>query len=142
MTDSATPTLDDSVRALLAATSQAWAVGDADTFADHYTEDATVALPGVLLEGRAAIRDAMGGAFADALKGSQRTHDVRWSRLVGDSVAVAISRSRTTFPGDPESPPGPAETATWVLVRTDRSWRIAAYHSSPDTVPTRTGREG
>jgi uncharacterized protein (TIGR02246 family) len=118
---------------LLDATSRAWAVGDAQTFALHYTENATVALPGVLLEGRAAIREAMGAAFAHTLNGSRRTHTVRSARLLTESVAVVLTRSGTAFPGEPDIPAERSEIATWVLVKSDERWHVAGYHSCSET---------
>lgn len=121
---------------LFKATAQAWAAGDAPAFASHYAEGATVGLPGVLLEGRAAIGEAMGAAFVGALKGSRRTHIVRSVKLLGDSVAVVITRSATSFPGEPAIPAERAEIATWVLAKTQGTWEIAAYHSCSEAAPS------
>jgi uncharacterized protein (TIGR02246 family) len=119
------------VHAVFEATSSAWADGDADAFADWYAEDATVILPGFFLRGRNDIRANMGGAFAGALKGSQRRHEVRGVRLLGGETALVVTRSVTLFPGETEPPAGREELATWALSRHDGRWLVEAYHGCP-----------
>ena len=120
--------LNEQVTAVFDATSSAWADGDAHAFTDWYAEDATVILPGFSLRGRADIQANMGEAFAGALKGSKRRHEVRDVRLLGGETALVVTRSVTLFPGETEPPSGRQELATWVLSRHDGRWLVEAYH--------------
>jgi uncharacterized protein (TIGR02246 family) len=126
-------TRDDeyAVFALFDVTSLAWRDGDAGGFVGRYAEDATVILPGVRLQGRAEIRQAMGEAFAGPLKGTKRIHTPQSIRFVGADVAVVVTRSVTQFPGESEASPERWELATWTLVRRNGEWFVEAYHSCP-----------
>src|SRR4051794_12319659 len=88
------------IDAMLRETYQAWEDNDADGFVQHYTEDATAILPGLLRGSRRAVRDSMAAGFAGPLKGSS-SYDQRLSlRFVGQDAAVAISEAGILFPGE------------------------------------------
>ena len=139
----ATRTLDnadadaDALRQVLAAVSRAWEAGDVDAFVAYYTEGASAILPGFALLGRAAIRDAMGDAFAGPLKGSRRIHQLHSVRFLNDGegggggTAIAISRSGTALPGETEPAQDRWSMATWVLSRHAGRWLVESYHDCP-----------
>jgi uncharacterized protein (TIGR02246 family) len=119
------------VQAVFDATSNAWADGDANAFVARYAEDATVILPGILLQGKTAVRTGMENAFAGPLKDTRRIHAFVSVRLLSSDAAIVVTRSATTFPGEPEPSAERWEIATWVLTRFNGQWRIEAYHSCP-----------
>lgn len=119
------------VVAVFDATSSAWADGDVTAFVNWYAEGATVILPGIYLQGKAAVRAGMGEAFAGPLKGSKRIHEVQNVRFLGEDTALVVTRSVTAFPGEAEPPAERRELATWALSRSDGSWLVEAYHSCP-----------
>ena len=108
-----------------------WADNDADAFVRAYREDATVIMPGVRHLGRTAIRDSMAAAFAGPLKGSTATDEPVEHRLVGEDLAIVISRAGILLAGEAEVPAERRANATWVLTREDGAWRIAAYANAP-----------
>lgn len=123
---------DSAVRALYDAISNAWANGDANSFAAWYAEDATVILPGNFLRGRAGVLDSMAAAFAGPLTGSRRFHAVHSMRSPGPGLAIVITRSATVFPGQSGPEPDRQELVTWLLSRHDGRWLVEAYHSCPE----------
>ena len=106
----------------------AW--GDADAFAALYREDATIVMPGVFRQGREAVRESMGAAWAGPLKGSRAIDEPRDVRVIGDT-AVVVSRAGILMPGQDELAPGAAVLATWVLTRDAGGWAVAAYTNTP-----------
>ncbi|WP_116951689.1 SgcJ/EcaC family oxidoreductase [Jiangella endophytica] len=118
------------VRAVLQEIYAAWSAGDADAFAALYTEDATVTMRGVVQRGRAAVRDHMAAGFAGPLRGSQGVDTPQDVRIDGDT-AIVVSRAGILFAGETELPADRAVLATWVLLRRDGRWRIAAYANTP-----------
>jgi uncharacterized protein (TIGR02246 family) len=131
----------DAVHQVFAAVSHAWAAGDADAFVASYTEEASAILPGFALLGRAAIRDAMGDAFAGPLKGSRRVHQLRSVRFLNDAdgdgagggggTAIVLSRSGTALRDEAEPAQDRWSLATWVLSRHAGQWLVDSYHDCP-----------
>lgn len=129
---------DSAIRSVFDEVARAWEKGDTDAFVAWYADDATAILPGFYLPGKDAIRTSMAAAFAGALKGSRRLHEVRSIRRLGDGMAIVITDSTTVFPGE-GGLPGEArpdteqrERATWVLSGHDGGWLIEAYHGCPE----------
>ncbi len=120
----------DAIRALFDRLYAAWAAGDADAFADLYTEDATVIMPGVFHKGQSTVRDFMAGAFAGPLKGSTGVDDPIDIRVVGDT-AIVVSKAGILMPGEREVPSDQERHATWVLSKQDDRWLVAAYANAP-----------
>lgn len=134
-TDHAQPTDrvadEDAVRAVLAASYDAWADGDAERMVADYLPDATAILPGSLREGREAIRASMAAAFGGPLKGSSTRNQWRGVRWLGADAAVVVTESGILMPGESRVPEERLVYATWTLIRTAGRWRIAAYHNCP-----------
>ena len=127
-----TQTQDEAaIHAVMAASYDAWAAGDAAGMVADYTEDATAILPGSIRLGRDAIRESMGAAFAGPLMGTSTYNRQLGLRFLGRDLAILISESGILFPGQTEVPEEARVNATWVLVKRDGRWLIAAYHNSP-----------
>jgi len=118
------------VRGVLDDMYAAWAAGDADAFAAHYTDDASVVLPGVLHQGKQAVREYMAAGFAGPLKGSSAVDEPRDIRVVGDT-AIVVSRAGVLMPGEVDLPADREKHATWVFIRDDARWLVAAYANAP-----------
>ncbi|MDH6130143.1 SgcJ/EcaC family oxidoreductase [Kitasatospora sp. GP82] len=110
----------------------AWAEHDADGFAEIFTEDATLILPGdVYLTSREEIRSFMTKAFAGPFKGTRVTGEPLSVRPLAEGVAVLVTRGGVLAPGDTEVTAERAIRATWVLARQGADWRIASYQNTP-----------
>ena len=119
------------IQAVLNASYQGWAAGDADAMVANYAEDATAIMTGSLRESRDTIRQNMALAFGGALRDTT-TYDKQLSlRFVGEDAAIAISQSGILFAGQTEVPDAAKVNATWVFQKRDGQWLIAAYHNSP-----------
>jgi uncharacterized protein (TIGR02246 family) len=108
----------------------AWAANDADEFVAMYLEDATVVQPGVHKKDRDEIRATMAAAFDGPLKGTHVVDTPGSVRFVNEETAVVISEGGIVFPGETACPPDRLVRATWMLVKRDGGWFIAAYHNS------------
>ncbi len=122
---------DRAVRAVLQAVYAAWADNDADAFAALYVEDATVVQPGVYKTSRDDVRTSMAAAFAGPMKGSRAIDEPKNVRFLGDDAAVVISEAGILMAGETNLPAERLVRATWVLVKRDGTWLIAAYHNCP-----------
>ncbi|SEP54389.1 SgcJ/EcaC family oxidoreductase [Amycolatopsis saalfeldensis] len=120
---------DTEIRGLMTRLYQSWADNDADAFAAFYTEGATVVLPGVFRQGRAAIREHMAAGFDGPLKGSRAVDEPQDIRVAGDT-AIAVSRGGVLFAGEDSVPEAREIVATWVFTRRGGEWAVAAYSNA------------
>jgi len=110
----------------------AWAKNDAAGVADSFTEDGILILPGdVLKQGREEIRAFMTAAYAGPFKGTGVTGVPVDVRFVTDDVALLRTHGGILAPGETEIDPELAVRSTWVTVRVDGEWQLAAYQNSP-----------
>ncbi|MFF0384977.1 SgcJ/EcaC family oxidoreductase [Streptomyces sp. NPDC004286] len=130
-TDTSNSEIETAVRDVLDRLQETWSAGDADAVADLYTEDATLVMTGVFINGREEIRKFMTDAFAGPLVGS-RPHNVpRIIRAVGADTAIVNSDIGIILAGNDGVAEGDERVATWALARHDDRWLIAAYHNCP-----------
>lgn len=109
----------------------AWAAQDADAFADVFTEQGSMILPGVLQVGRDAVRAFMTRAFAGPYRGTRVTGTPVALQLTGPGTAVVVTRGGVLHGDETEVPAERAIHATWVVVERDGQWQLAAYQNSP-----------
>ncbi|UFS99060.1 SgcJ/EcaC family oxidoreductase [Nocardia huaxiensis] len=132
MTNAVRTTTDrDAVLDVIAKLYRAWADNDADALADLYLEDATSIVRGALNDSREKVRANMAQNFAGPLKGSRVVDEPAFVRFPAPDAAVAVGRAAIGFAGEEQVPADRWVIATWVLVRRDAGWRIAAYHNGP-----------
>ena len=121
----------ESVVSVIHAVYDAWADGDADTFAKLYTEDASVVQPGIYKENNEVIRTTMAAGFAGPLKGSRVIDEPQSVRFLGPDAAVVITEGGVLMAGQTEVPAERQVRSTWVLARRDEEWLVVAYQNSP-----------
>ncbi|HYN93382.1 MAG TPA: SgcJ/EcaC family oxidoreductase [Pilimelia sp.] len=109
----------------------AWAEHDAEAFASVFTEDGTLILPGLYLKGRDAIRDHMAAAFAGPYRGTRVTGQPIDIRFFGRDTGMLITLGGVLAAGATEVAPAQAIRASWLAVRQDGRWQLAAYQNSP-----------
>lgn len=108
----------------------AWADHDSAAFADVFIDDGTMVLPGVFKQGREEIRKFMTGAFATVYRGSQVMGDPI-SLSLHEGVGILVTLGGVKLPGETKVAPERQVRATWVAVRRDGEWRLAAYQNGP-----------
>jgi uncharacterized protein (TIGR02246 family) len=109
----------------------AWAHHDADAFADVFAADGTMILAGVYCEGPGEVRDYMAQAFKGRYKGTQVTGTPISIRPLAPDVAILLSNGGVLEPGETEVSESSAIRASWLAIRQDGEWRLAAYQNTP-----------
>ncbi|WP_019872133.1 SgcJ/EcaC family oxidoreductase [Salinispora oceanensis] len=109
----------------------AWAYHDADGFAGLFTEDGTMILAGVHRNGREEIRAFLREAYQGRYKGTQVTGKPLGIRMLGTDAAILLTHGGVLEAGQSEVSPAAAIRASWVVVRRDGQWRLAAYQNTP-----------
>ena len=110
----------------------AWSHNDAAGIASVFTKDGILILPGdVYKKGQEEILSFMAAAFAGPFKGTGVTGNPVDVRFVSDDVALLRTHGGILAPGETEIAPELAVRSTWVVVKKDGQWRLAAYQNSP-----------
>jgi len=117
MTTTIPAVLTDADKVAIASLTQrvvaAWAYHDADSFAEVFTEDGTMVLPGVYLKGHDQIRTYMADAFKGVYKGTQVTGKPIDVRPLGAEAAILLSLGGVLEAGESEVTQGSAIRAAW-----------------------------
>ncbi|HEV2450803.1 MAG TPA: SgcJ/EcaC family oxidoreductase [Streptosporangiaceae bacterium] len=110
----------------------AWAAHNGDAFAEVFTPDASLILPGdVYLKNREEIRQYMTKGFAGPYRGTQVTGVPVNVRLLRPDVALLLTDGGVLAPGETEVAPERAVRAAWLLAKQNGDWLITAYQNTP-----------
>ncbi|WP_304454021.1 SgcJ/EcaC family oxidoreductase [Nocardiopsis sp. YSL2] len=111
---------------------EAWSRNDAAGVAEVFTEDGILILPGdVFKQGREEVRAFMAAAYAGPFKDTGVTGAPVDVRFASDDVAVLRTHGGILAPGETEINEELAVRSTWVVVKRDGTWQLAAYQNSP-----------
>lgn len=108
-----------------------WANGDADSIADLFVEDGTLILAGTFCNGREEVRDYFTKAFEGKYQGTQVTGTPISIRPLGPDTAILLSQGGVLEAGETEVSAAAAIRASWLVVRRDAQWQLAAYQNTP-----------
>jgi len=118
------------VRSVVDRVDRAWADGDAEAFAAACTEPGTMILSGDrYFRGRPQIHDQMSMALAGPLKGTALTGRIVDLRFLAPGAAVLTTEGGILLPGETEADRERALRATWVVVKEQGQWLVAAYQN-------------
>jgi uncharacterized protein (TIGR02246 family) len=135
MTTTATSAITAADQAAIAAVVQrivaAWAAHDGAAFAEVFTEDGTMVLPGLYKKGREEIQAYMTAGFEGDYKGTQVTGQPLNLHVLSPESAVVISLGGVLGPGETEVGDAEAVRAHWVVVKRNGDWQLAAYMNTP-----------
>jgi uncharacterized protein (TIGR02246 family) len=135
-TETASATETEAVHALLDQLASAWSANDAQAFAELFTEDGTVVLPGdIYLSGQQAIRAFMARAYQGPYKGTGVVGNALEVRFIDQGTSVMITEGGVLAPGETDVAPQRAIRATWVCSKNGDGWKLSAYHNSPINIP-------
>lgn len=109
----------------------AWAYHDSEAFANVFTEDGSMTLPGVHLTGRKAIYDYLVAAYAGPYKGTQVTGKPIGLSPLGPDAAILLTQGGILEAGESEVPHHSSIRAAWVVTKVDGEWKLAAYLNTP-----------
>ncbi len=109
----------------------AWAAHDADAFADLFTEDGTLILPGQYKKGKDDIRAFMESGFASTYKGSTVIGSPIEFKPLRAGVVAMITQGGVIPAGETELPDEAAVRASWIMVKRGRKWFLAVYQNCP-----------
>jgi len=109
----------------------AWAQGDADAFGAVFVDDGTMILPDLYLKGRDAIVAFMRDAFAGPYQGTNVTGQPIDVRFLSADVALVLTEGGVLLPGETAVAQERAIRASWLMVKRDGAWHLAAYQNSP-----------
>lgn len=122
-----------SVEDTLTRLAAAWNDGDATAYADLFTTDATyVVFDGTVVRGRAAIEEGHRALFAGPLRGFRMEPPTAAVpvRYLGADVAHVLATGGTRPPGQEHQPADRASVVSFVMVRDEGDWRIAAFQNT------------
>jgi len=109
----------------------AWAAHDAKAFADLFTQDGTLILPGVYKKGREEILEFMASAYAGPYQGTRVTGSPVDLKPLADGAVALLTTGGVIAAGATELSDEAAIRASWILVRRDGGWRLAVYQNCP-----------
>jgi uncharacterized protein (TIGR02246 family) len=114
----------------------AWAAHDADAFADLFTEDGALILPGVYKKGRAEIREFMANAYETHYKDTTVTGELIDMKPLAPGAVAVLTVGGVLPTGESELSAANAIRASWILVKRDDEWKLAVYQNCPRDTET------
>ncbi|WP_330233412.1 SgcJ/EcaC family oxidoreductase [Nocardia sp. NBC_00508] len=121
---------EDAIRQLLTQQAEAWNHGDAEAFAEVFTEDADyVTWVGSHFKGRAAIATSHMSLFEKYLKGTRLDGEITQLRFLTPDVAVIHSKG-AVLKGKQRRTRRNTKMQTTVAVRQDGRWLLAAFQNT------------
>ncbi|RPF19727.1 SgcJ/EcaC family oxidoreductase [Myceligenerans xiligouense] len=110
---------------------EAWRDHDAEAFAEVFTKDGTMILPGVHQKGQDAIAAFMRQAFQGPYRGTQVLGTPFDVKVLGPDAVILFTEGGVRPAGADELPDDALVRATWVVVREDGVWQLASYSNAP-----------
>jgi uncharacterized protein (TIGR02246 family) len=107
----------------------AWAAHDADAFADLFTEDGTLILPGVYKKGRDEIREFMSAGYAGPYQGTRVTGTPIDMKPLAPGAVALLTTGGVIAAGATELSDAAAIRASWILVKRASRWELAVYQN-------------
>ena len=108
-----------------------WNTGSGEGFASVFAEDGEqVAFDGTRYQGRTAIAAAHQQLFGTWVKGSRLVGRVLGVRLLTKDVAQMNTIGGTVLAGQSDIAPDRNSVQTFVAVKRDGVWRVAAFHNT------------
>ncbi|ALX67448.1 SgcJ/EcaC family oxidoreductase [Microbacterium sp. XT11] len=105
----------------------AWNAGDADAYAEQFTDDATyVIFAGLVSHGRTEIRDDHVPVFEKWQRGSRMSMRIIDVRMLGADAAVVVTEGGV----GKREPVAHDKVQTFVFVRDGERWRCAAFQNT------------
>ena len=108
-----------------------WAAHDAEAFADLFTEDGTLILPGVYKKGRDEIRAFMAAGYAGPYQGTRVTGTPLDIKPLAPGAVALLTVGGVIAAGATELSDKAAIRASWILVKRDGRWQLALYQNCP-----------
>lgn len=110
---------------------EAWAAHDSSTFAELFTEDGSLILPGIYKKGRDEIRRFMEAGYATSYKGTRVTGEPLEIKPLADGAVALLTVGGVLARRETEVSSKEAIRASWILVRREGKWKLAVYHNCP-----------
>ncbi len=109
----------------------AWNAQNPDAFANVFSDGGTMILLGEICRGREEIRAFASAVFAGRYRGARVSARPISVQFFGPHVGTLISEWSLLRPAGGEALDADTWQVSWVVVRSDRGWELAAYQSSP-----------
>lgn len=133
--ETAAPAISGAEQAAIAAVPSrmvaAWAAHDADAFADLFTQDGTLILPGVYKKGHEEIREFMAAGYAGPYQGTRVIGSPIDVKPLADGAVALLTIGGVLESGATELSDQAAIRASWILVKRDDRWQLAVYQNCP-----------
>jgi len=121
----------DTIEDVIKQTEVAFNAGDPEAFANTFTDDAwSVSVTGHVLQGRDEILETSRQLLAGPLRGQSARYVVDEVREIAQDVAIVRKLAYATDQDGNDIEADHAMVALYVLVRSDKGWRVAARQNT------------
>lgn len=119
----------------------AWAAHDADAFADLFTEDGTLILPGVYKKSRDEIREFMASQYAGPYQGTRVTGTPIGLKPLAAGAVALLTTGGVIAPGRPNWRTGTrsGRPGSWSSATAGGSWRSTRTVRATELIDRPTG---